>query len=58
MFMCGFVWLTWVIPPPPKSIRSRWWFAKISVQLLGWIVATWAALALVILLIQVLVSPS
>jgi hypothetical protein len=55
---CGFVYLTWVIPSPPKSVRSQWWFGKIAVKLLAWIVATWSALALVVLLIQVLVTPS
>jgi hypothetical protein len=51
MFTFGFAWLTWVLPPPPRTSRPRWWSVKIAGQLLAWFVVWLFVVSLVVLLI-------
>ena len=36
-FSLAVFWLAWVIPPPPRTSRPRWWYLKIAGQLLAWV---------------------
>jgi hypothetical protein len=54
-FTFGFAWITWVIPPPPKTSRPRWWYAKSAVRVLAWLAVLWLVAALVVVL---LINPS